>query len=49
MKASIMPVPSPCEAAPPTAAMIRTWLPVSAPIPCSSPTEKAARGPYWST
>ena len=34
------------EPAPPTAAMSRTWEPVSAPIPWIIPTPNAVRGPY---
>ena len=46
MKARIMGTPSPTLAAPPMAAMISTWLPVSAPMPWIIPTPKAVRGPY---
>ncbi len=45
MNASIIGIPSPTLDAPPTAAMISTWLPVSAPTPWIIPTPNAVRDP----
>ena len=45
MNASIIGIPRPAPAAPPTAAMISTCVPVSAPTPWIIPTPNAVRFP----
>ena len=45
-KAKSIGTPSPALAAPPTAAISKTCVPVSAPIPWIIPTPNAVRVPY---